>query len=283
LISARTISLYDLDGFDKPEALNHSPRVAVQGRQGDMMTTEDSRQGERLVTAEMLEGLPEPVQRYLRHTGLVGKPWAETVYLKQRGRFRLGADQPWMPVKAEEWYTADPPSLHWKARFKMAGLPLVSARDRYEEGHGHMLGKVAGLFTVFDTRGPELDQAAMIRYLNEIMWFPSAFLGQYVTWQSVDDHSADAVFSDGGKSVSGRWFFDAEGRITNFHTKRYREIGGDFSLDEWSTPITSYGLLAGLNLPAGGQAVWHLPEGDLVYADLAITEVEHNTARAAAR
>jgi len=236
-----------------------------------------------LVTAEMLEGLPEPVQRYLHTTGLVGKPRADTVYLKQSGRFRLGGDRPWMPMTAEEWYTAEPPSLFWKARFKMAGLPLLSARDRYEGGQGHMFGKVAGLFTVFDARGPELDQATMIRYLNEIMWFPSAFLGQHITWQSVDDRSADAVFSDGGKSVTGRLFFDEQGRVTDFRAKRYREIAGNYSLDDWSTPITGYKLLAGLTLPAGGQAVWHLAEGDLVYADLAITEVEYNTARAAAR
>lgn len=243
----------------------------------------DSWQDKRLVTAEMLESLPEPVQRHLNYTGLVGQPRPATVYLKQTGRFRLGADRPWMPMAAQEWYTVSPPSLLWKARFKMAGLPLVSARDRYEGGRGHMFGKVAGLFTVFDARGPELDQATMIRYFNEIMWFPGAFLGQHVTWQSVDDRSADATFSDGGQSVTGRWFFDEQGRITNFTARRYREIDGDYSLDDWSTPITGYGTLAGLNLPTQGQAVWHLPEGDLVYAELAITEVEYNTARAAAR
>ena len=247
------------------------------------MKETDSPNSERLITADMLADLPEPVQRYLSYTGVVGKPWIDAVYLKQTGRFRLGGDRPWMPVTAEEWYTTNPPSLLWKARFKMAGLPLLSAKDRYEAGHGHMFGKIAGLFTVFDVRGPELDQATMIRYLNEIMWFPSAFLGENITWQSVDDHSADAVFTDGGKSVSGRWFFDDEGRITNFRTKRYREMGGDFSLDTWSTPIVDYGQRAGLNLPLRGQAEWHLPEGDLVYADLEITEVEYNTARSAER
>ena len=245
------------------------------------MSAIDSSQGGRVISTAMLEGLPKPMQRHMHYTGLVGKPLADTVYLKQSGRFRLGADRPWMPMTADEWYTVNPPSLLWKARFKIAGVPLVSARDRYEGGRGHMFGKVAGLFTVFDARGPELDQATMIRYLNEIMWFPSAFLSENITWQGVDDHSADAVFTDGGKSVTGRWFVDEEGRITNFTAKRYREFDGHYSLDDWATPITSYGVLAGLNLPVAGQAVWHLPEGDLVYADLAITEVEYNTLRAA--
>jgi len=243
------------------------------------MTELESEIEEQLVTAEMLVPLPEPVRRYLRYSGIVGKPWVDSVYLKQSGRFRLGSDRPWMPMAAEEWHTTSPPSLLWKARFKMAGLPLISARDRYEGGRGHMFGKVAGLFTVFDVRGPELDQATMIRYLNEIMWFPSAFLGKNIAWQSADDHAADAVFTDGDKSVTGRWFFDDQGRITNFTAKRYREINGEYSLDDWSTPITGYGEFAGLNLPLAGQAVWNLPEGDLVYAELEITEVEYKAAR----
>jgi hypothetical protein len=247
------------------------------------MKETDSPRGQRLITAEMLADLPEPVQRYLNYSGVVGKPWIDTVYLKQTGHFRQGGDLPWMPVTAEEWYTTNPPSLLWKARFKMAGLPLLSAKDRYEAGHGHMFGKIAGLFTVFDVRGEKLDQGTMLRYLNEMMWFPGAFLGENVAWQSVDDHSADVVFTDYDKSVSARLLFDDDGRVTNFIAERYREIGGDFSLDTWSTPITVYGTKAGLNLPLRGQAVWKLPEGDLVYADLEITEIEYNTPRAAAR
>ncbi len=231
----------------------------------------------RLVTPEMLQELPEPVRRYLTYSGVVGQPWIDTVYLKQTGRFRQGAERPWMPLSAEEFYTTDPPGLVWDARFKVAGLPLLRARDRYESGHGHMYGKLAGLFTVFDARGEELDQATMIRYLNEIMWFPTAFLGENISWQGIDDHSAEVTFSDHGKSVSARMAFDDVGRLTNFFAERYRELEGEFSLDPWSTPITGYGERAGLNLPVRGQAVWHLPAGDLPYADLEITEVEYNT------
>jgi hypothetical protein len=41
--------------------------------------------------------------------------------------------------------------------------------------------------------------------------------------------------------------------------------------------MTGYGERAGLNLPVRGQAVWHLPAGDLPYADLEITDVEYNS------
>jgi hypothetical protein len=183
-----------------------------------------------------------------------------------------------MPVTAEETYTTDPPSLIWNARFKMAGLPLLRAKDRYEAGRGHMYGKLLGLFTVFDVKGEKLDQGTMLRYLNEMIWFPTAFLGDNITWQAIDDHSAGVSFTDHGKSVTAQMFFDDDGRLTNFKAMRYREIDGDFSLDPWAIPILEYGRLAGLMLPIRGQAVWNLESGDLTYADLKITEVEYNIA-----
>ncbi len=230
----------------------------------------------RLITTGMIKNLPDPVQRYMAYSGVIGTPWIESVRLKQVGTFRTAADRPWMPVTAEEFYTTNPPTLIWNARFKLYGLPLLRAKDRYEAGQGHMYGKLAGLFTVFDVKGQEINQATMIRYLNEMMWFPTAFLGDNISWQAIDDHSARVTFSDCGSSVSAEMFFDDDGRLTKFTTMRYREIDGDFSLDPWSTPISEYGQLAGLNLPIRGTAVWNLESGDLTYADLTITELEYN-------
>ena len=141
-----------------------------------------------------------------------------------------------------------------------------------------MYARLASLITVFDIKGEKLDQGTMIRYLSEMIWFPTAFLGENITWQANDSNSADVQLVDAGKSVSGRLFIGDDGRPTNFTAMRYREIDGDFSLDAWSTPITGYGVHAGLNLPTQGQAIWNLQSGDLVYAELEIEEIEFNTA-----
>ncbi len=133
------------------------------------------------ISVEDLAGLPEPVQRYMAFSGVVGTPWIRTVRIKQAGRFRQSPDRPWMPVTAVQTFTTDPPGFVWKASFKMFGLPLMSARDSYQAGHGRMFGKLAGLINIFDARGHELDLGALVRYLGEIMWFPSAFLGKNVT------------------------------------------------------------------------------------------------------
>jgi len=230
----------------------------------------------RVVTEDMLRNLPEAAQRYMAYTGVLGKPWINTASIRYAGRFRTGADRPWLPIKAEQFYTTDPPGFVWKARLKMAGLWLMSGQDKYQAGHGHMFGKVAGLFTVFDARGEEIDQGSMLRYLNEMTWFPIALLGDNVGWQAVDDHSVDVTFTDCGRSVTARLILDEAGRLINFVTQRYRENRGSYSLDTWTTPMTEWGMLGGLNLPLRGQAVWKLPSGDLPYADLRLTEIEYN-------
>jgi hypothetical protein len=230
------------------------------------------------IIEEMISGLPEPVKKYLRYTGVVGSPWIASVRLTQVGRFRQGIEQPWMGFKAEEFYTTDPPGFRWNAKFKMFGLPLLKAEDKYEKGHGRMYGKLLGLKTIFDEKGEKLDQACMVRYLNEMMWFPTAFLNNNIRWEELDDKTAQVKFTDNHKEVEAQMHFDDDGRLKDFKALRYRENAGEYSLDQWSTPITSYGEFAGLKLPKKGLAVWHLPDGDLPYIELEIKEIAYKMA-----
>jgi hypothetical protein len=183
-----------------------------------------------------------------------------------------------MPITAEQTFTTDPAGFVWKARAKVAGLPLMSARDTFDNGHGHMFGKLAGIFTIFDVRGVEIDQGTMMRYLGEIIWFPTAFLGEHITWQAVDHQAAQVTFTNCGKSVSSRIEFDETGRPTNFIAQRYREENGNFSLASWSVPLTEYGTRSGFNIPIRGLVTWNLPSGDFPYYDWEIGQVEYNLA-----
>jgi hypothetical protein len=228
------------------------------------------------VTDEMIAGLPAPVQRYMNYTGVVGNPWIDTVHLKYTGQFRLGAEKSWMPMQADQIYRTDPPGFQWKANFKMFGLPLMSALDTYSNGEGHMFGKLVGLFTIFDDRSDKLLQGTMVRYLQEMVWFPTAYLGENVTWEAVDDHAADVTFAYAGKQVTGRVYFDDAGRVLSFIAERYGENNGTYRLDTWSTPMTEYSIYDGFRVPGVGWGVWQLPEGDLTYIKLRVTNIAYN-------
>lgn len=231
----------------------------------------------QVITEEMLQKLPEPVRRYLEYTGVVGKPIVQTVRLKQVGKIRKDATQPWMNFEAKQYYSVIPPSFVWVAYMKFFGLPLIQVRDYYMEGRGNILVKALSLFTVADSGGVRMDQGAMMRYLNEMMWFPSAFLGQNIFFESIDASSARVTLNDMGKSVTAIMYFDEEGKLTNFIAPRYRDMGNNkFQLENWSTPIRGYSEFEGLRLPIKGAGVWNLKEGDLEYIHVAIADLEYD-------
>jgi hypothetical protein len=139
-----------------------------------------------------------------------------------------------------------------------------------------MYGKMVGLFNIFDERGVEIDQGTLLRYLGEMVWFPTAFLGENITWQAVDDHCANLTLSDGGQTVSAQMRFDAAGRPVNFNALRYGDFEGEYSLQSWSVPMILFEERSGLNIPVRGMVTWNLPSGDLPYYEWNISEVEYN-------
>jgi hypothetical protein len=232
-----------------------------------------------VVTEEMLVDLPSPVRRYLRYTGVVGKPFPRTVWLHQEGRMRPGPGQPWMPLAAEEHYSVQPPGFVWAGTLRLARLPVGRARDMYAEGRGRMLVKVASLWPIVDASGEQMDQGSMMRYLSEMIWFPAAFLADNITFEAVDDSSARVTLTDHGRTATGTLVFDREGRLTDFVAKRYRSPGAS-SPEAWSTPITGYGEYEGLRLPTRGKAIYGPPGGDFDYIEVTITGLRYDTGAA---
>jgi len=229
-----------------------------------------------IVTEEMLGNLPPPVQRYMTFSGVLGKAIPHTVRLKQVGRIRQDAKSAWMKLEAVEYYSTTPPGFIWKVYMPNRRIPITLGRDAYLAGQGSMLIKMLSLFSLVNAAGNEVDQGAMMRYLNEMAWFPAAFLGENISWKVIDDGSAEVTLTDRGKSVSAIMHFDPEGRPLNFVAKRYRMVGKGYDLEIWSTPFTGYGEFEGLKLPIRGQGVWNLKEGDLVYVELEVTELEYD-------
>jgi len=229
-----------------------------------------------VVTERDLEGLPEPVQRYLRYTQIIGKERIGTVRLKQEGSIRTKEDQGWMSFSAKQYYTTNYPAFIWYGSVKLFSLPLMRARDRFYEGKGNMLIKLLPFITIADATGDEMNQGTLVRYLNEMMWFPTAYLNDYIQWESIDSSSAKATISLEGLSASAILYFNEKGQMTNFVAERYMTDDDGYSLQTWSTPITEYKEINGMMLPSKGEAVWHLSSGDFRYIKVEIIDIEYN-------
>lgn len=225
------------------------------------------------VTEADIARLPDPVQRWLRWSGTVGRPVPSTVRLRQEGELRLG-DRGWVPFTAEEYYATASPAFLWKATVSMApGVPVVGT-DSYIDGRGELEMRVLGLIPVAKDSGPAMDEGDLLRYLNEIMWFPAGALIPEITWEAVDDASARATMTFGGVQGTATFFFDAEGRPTNMIADRYDRDHG--AVVPWSTPITAYGEFDGIRVPTAGEAVYAREDGDFSYIRLEITDIDYD-------
>jgi hypothetical protein len=236
-----------------------------------------SRPGPRIVvTEEMLRNLPLPVQRYMTYTGVLGKTFPHTVRLRQVGRIRQNEKSAWMKLEAVEFYSTNPPGFIWKTSLPNRRFPVTLGRDAYLDGRGSMLIKMLSLIPLVNATGREVDQGAMMRYLNEMTWFPAAFLGDNISWKGVDETSAEVTLTQGTRTASAVMHFDEDGRPVDFVAKRHRMVGSRYDLETWSTPFTGYGEFEGLRLPVRGQGVWNLKEGDLVYVELEVTQLQYD-------
>ncbi|MBC8376083.1 MAG: hypothetical protein H8E26_08545 [FCB group bacterium] len=227
----------------------------------------------KLITQEDIQNLPQPIQRFLDYSGVVGTPRITMVSLEQTGRFMTAPDRPWVPFTATQIYNIEKASFKWKVHMKMAPLMIVKGVDRLEEGRGSMRIKLFGLIPLVSADGPEIDQGAMTRYLSETIWFPQAFLDDHIHWEAIDSLSAKAIFTIQDKSVEGIFHFDDEGKVTLFECERYASEGKEMVLRTWHTPIDEYGELGGLQLGIRGRAIWKKPESDYTYIDVKITNI----------
>ena len=231
----------------------------------------------RKVTEKDLDGLPEPVQRYLRYTQIIGKEKTRTVRLKQKGYFRTKEDQKWMPLKAEEYFTVDPPGFLWYGKMSVFPFVSVTAIDKFVNSEGSLIVKMMSLFKVADADGEEYDQAELVRFLSEMIWFPSAFLSDYIHWEPVNSGAARATIRVHDLSASAVLHFNPEGQITSLIAERYMDVGGGMILKKWSTPLHEYAEKNGIMVPVKGEGVWRLSTGDFSYVKInEIPELEYN-------
>ncbi|MBO8168184.1 MAG: hypothetical protein H0Z35_03240 [Thermoanaerobacteraceae bacterium] len=229
-----------------------------------------------IISKADLEGLPICVQKWLENSQVIGKERIRTVRLKQKGLMRMKEGQPWMPAEAEQYFTIDEPGFIWKAKIKVAPLLYFVGRDKYYNGKGNMLIKILSLVTVADARGKELDQGTLLRYLAEIVWFPTAALSSYIKWEGIDSNSARATMSYKGVTASGVFIFNEMGEVINFVAKRYMESSGQYVMETWSTPMKDYKDLNGIRIPTKGEVIWNLKTGDFSWYQVEITEIEYN-------
>lgn len=222
---------------------------------------------------EEIAELPVPVRRWLQGSGAIGQPRARTVRLRQRGGMRTSPGQAPMPAEAEQYFTVDRPGFVWTVDVTMLRVVPIVGRDSFVDGAGRMFIKAGGLVPVADGTGPTFDQGTALRFLGEIIWFPSAALAPYISWTPIDDRRAQATLTFQSVTVSAVFEFDDRGRFVSLAADRYFD---GRTLERWVIPATAWAVIRGIEMPVRGGAIWKLAAGDFDYYRWEILDVETN-------
>lgn len=228
------------------------------------------------VQAAELDGLPPPVQRWLERAGVVGKARARSLWLRQEGQLRTSPSGPWLAATAEQYFSIDAPGFVWNVDTHLYGFLPVAGRDDYRGGTGRMSIKAASVLSLVDARGPKIDSGAMLRFLGEMVWFPSGALSAHVAWAPVDDRTAIATFNDQGKSVDATFEVDASGRVVAIHALRYRGGGVDAVLTPWIVSCSAWDRFTGVEVPVEGDVAWQLPNATFSYYRWRVIELKYD-------
>ncbi|MGD9899445.1 MAG: DUF6544 family protein [Calditrichaceae bacterium] len=231
-----------------------------------------------IVDSTGINHLPVIIQKWFKFSGVINKPKAVFVRLKQQGEMKTKPDGKWMSFKADEYFDARKPSFIWVTRVWMMPLIYLNGRDKFKEGEGEMLIRLLSLVNVVNEgHNEKMNTGAMLRYLGEVCWFPSAAINDYMNWEEIDSLSAKAIMTYKNRSVSGVFTFKDNGEMVSFQADRYFGGGADAKLEKWLVEMVEYKEFDGYRIPNKCKVIWKLNEGDFTWLDLEIVDLDINT------
>jgi len=236
----------------------------------------------RLTEADLVP-LPEPIRRYLRATGSVGRPLPRAVRTTWRGRIRGGPEEPWMPFTAEQYNVVDPAARFFLMDARRTGLP-VDVLHAFAGDSATMRVRLLSLLPMVDAAGPEMDQGESVTLFNDLaLLAPATLAGSQVRWEPLDERSARGTYVGGAVPVQAVLHVNEAGELVDFVSDDRLAASPDgtsFEPRGWSTPVGGYRSFDGLRLLGRGEGRWHPADAsDFVYIELELLSVEHDPGR----
>ena len=230
-----------------------------------------------IISEQMILGLPPIVRKWLLSNGTIGKEAIHNVYLEQDLLMLMKPEQKeWSHAEAKQFFTIEPPAFNWSVNLKMNSLVDLVGRDKFENGQGEMTIKMFSLFSIVHAKNDKkINQATLQRYLAEIVWFPSASLSSYITWEEIDENSAKATMDFNETKGAGVFHFDKNGNFKKFVAMRYKDIN-DTKPTEWTVTATKTDIVNGINIPVELTADWKLGNENWTWLKLKIIDIRYN-------
>jgi uncharacterized protein DUF6544 len=232
-----------------------------------------------IVSDSDIARLPEPVQRYLRNAGVVGQARVANFYVRMHGRIRSGRGARWLPIAAEQYNFIGEPARLFYMTSSMFMIPVLGYH-RFAGPTATMKIKAAGVVTVADTSGDEMNRSETVTIFNDMcVMAPATLIDRSITWEPVDSSTARARFAASAGTITAELQFTPTADLNDFVSDDRSALMSDgrtMRRLRWSTPLTSWRSFGAVRLASKGEARWHEPDGEYAYLELTLDEVRYN-------
>lgn len=231
----------------------------------------------KIISSHDISTLPPIVQKWLLQSGIIGKENILSAKLEQKGHMYLKQGGRPVPYEASEYFYTTNPSFLWDAKVEIFPLVYLNGKDTYLDGKGAMQIKAMALFDIVDEKpGYKINEGAMLRYLGEICWFPTAAISHCIQWQPIDSLSAKATMTYEGSIASGVFSFHDDGKLRKFSAERFNGAGDNSIREQWMVEVGEYKAFEGLNIPTACSVSWLKKDGWFKWLTLDVTDVSYN-------
>ncbi len=225
--------------------------------------------------------LPDPVQRYLRRAGVVGRPPVTDFRATLTGRIRSAPDSAWMTFTADQLDIVDTPQRFFMMDARMKGLP-VDVLHAFDHDGATMRVRLLSVRSMVDAKGPALTHAETVTLFNDLcVLAPGALLSPGITWEPIDHHSAAAHFTLGVNTVAAELRFDDLGDLVDFVADGRGAVSADgrtITPLRWSTPLRDYAQMGPARVATKADVKWHPDSGAWTYGEFELTSLAYNVA-----
>ena len=222
--------------------------------------------------------LPEPVKKYIRYTGCVGKPMVNNFRIDFVGKIRDHAKPVWMQLTSEQYNFIKTPTRLFYLDATMKGLS-VAGFHCFKNGKAYMDIRLLSIFKVEYQSGAVMDTSETVTFFNDMcVMAPGALIDKRIEWLEVVGNKVKASFTNNGITISAWLYFNEKGEMVNFVSEDRSALGanGVTSKHKWSTPMRDYKNINGYRLASYAEAIYTYPEGDFTYATFELKDIGYN-------
>lgn len=234
-----------------------------------------SKRNDELLSESDLDDLPEPVKKYIRISGGVGKPKVQAFKVTFKGAIRKNEGSEWMPFTSEQYNFMKDPTRLFFMKATMMHLP-VAGYHRYVKGSASMDIRLLSVFRVQYADGNAMNEAETVTFFNDMCCMaPATLIDERIKWMEIKGDSVHASISCNGICIKAWLIFSDTGELLNFTSDDRLDSNAGEKLP-WSTPLKKYVERNGYNIASEAETIYSYPSGDFCYGKFQLENVEYN-------